>query len=124
MRNALSTSEMLQCVSWRWEMFTLSGITPAEETREFVQRLVDQNCGPAFPAVFLVLTGGKGEDAWTPVANGVIDLGDQANVDPFDFVAVDTEDDVCAAQRYGRLGRLFDSLMLRRKVPTVAALKG
>ena len=71
---ALNAAEVLRDVPWAWELFTLSGSTTNEDIHHIRRRLAKQNCRPGWPAIFLPCTGGIGEDAWTPDANGVIDL--------------------------------------------------
>ena len=64
------------------------------------------------PALFLILTAGKGEDGWTPKANGMINCSEQMGLDNLGFLYRFASDDVSHEQREGRVGRRADSLYL------------
>ena len=62
--------------------------------------------------LFLVLTAGKGEDGWTPKANGMINCSEQIDLDGLGFLNKGLSDEVSNLQREGRVGRVADSLVL------------
>ena len=68
----------------------------------------DSNCS----AFFLVLTPGKGEDAWTPRSNGMINCSEQINPDDLSFLHKNPSDIISNNQREGRVGRVRHSLVL------------
>ena len=64
------------------------------------------------PALFTILTPGKGEDGWTPKVNGVINCSQQMDVDKLGFLNKNPSDVVSNTQREGRAGRVANSLVL------------
>ena len=53
-----------------------------------LERLRKQDCEVGWPAYFLVVKASTGEDSWTPNANGMIDLDEEAMRDVFDHIVV------------------------------------
>ena len=79
---------------------------------EVRERLDTHDFFSDMPAIFLVLTAGKGEDGWTPRANGMINCSEQIDLDDLGFLNKGPSDEVSNTQREGRVGRVADSLVL------------
>ena len=64
-------------------------------------------------AGLVVSTTGKGEDGWTPKANGMIIVSEEMHVDDLGILISRTSDEVTEAQRRGRVGRVEDHTFLQ-----------
>ena len=82
---------------------------------EVRDRLQEHNFSSNQPALFLILTAGKGEDGWTPTANGMINCSEQIDLDDLGFLNKVISDEVSNTQREGRVARVTDSLVLHLK---------
>ena len=69
------------------------------------------------PALFTILTAGKGEDGWTPRANGMINCAEQIRINNLGFLIKGPSDEVSHTQREGRVGRVTHSLYLHLDDP-------
>ena len=117
MRNAILMSSALaekQNYQWAWEVQTLYGGCSKQEEQEAKERM-DSHKFNGDRALFLILTPGKGEDGWTPRANGMINCSEQIEVDNLNFLHKKTSDWVSNLQREGRVGRGRDGLYLHLK---------
>ena len=79
---------------------------------EALERMGEHDFNSDCPAFFLVLTPGKGEDSWTPKANGVINCSEQIDLDDLGFLNKGKSDKISDNQREGRVARVADSLVL------------
>ena len=77
---------------------------------EVRDRMDEHDFSSRFRALFLVLTAGKGEDGWTPKANGVINCAEQIDLDDLGFLNKGPSDEVIHTQREGRVGRVAHSI--------------
>ena len=84
---------------------------------EVRERLDVHDFSSNYQVLFVVLTAGKGEDGWTPKANGMINCSEQIDVDGLGFLKKGLSDEVSNKQREGRVGRVADSLVLHLKDP-------
>ena len=86
MRNAILMSAEISEVPWAWEVMALWGSCPWSVESEVRDRLQEHDFSSKVPALFLVLTAGKGEDGWTPKANGMINCAEQIDLDDLGFL--------------------------------------
>ena len=93
----------------------LWGSCPWSVESEVRERLQEHDFSSKVPALFLVLTAGKGEDGWTPKANGMINTSEQIDLDDLGFLNKDLSDEVSNTQREGRVGRVSHSVVLHLK---------
>ena len=112
MRNAILLSEELNKVRWAWEVMMLWEACPLSVESEVRNRLEEHDFSSTMPALFVVLTAGKGEDGWTPKSNGMINCSQQIVLDDLGFLTKVRSDKVNDKQREGRVGRVADSLIL------------
>ena len=75
-------------------------------------QLNKQDCQPGWPAYFLVAKAGIAEDSWTPNANGLIDLDDEACRDAHDHISLQRASKPAKEQRLGRAARHRDGVVL------------
>ena len=69
------------------------------------------------PALFTILTPGKGEDGWTPKVNGMISCSEQIDLHDFGFLCKGPSVEASSNQREGRVSRVADSLVLHPADP-------
>ena len=79
---------------------------------EVRERMEDHDFYSDAPALFTILTAGKGEDGWTPKANGMINCAEQIDLDDLGCLNKGPSDEVSNTQREGRVGRVAHSLVL------------
>ena len=90
----------------------MGGACPRSVESEVRDRLQEHDFSSSPPALFLVLTAGKGEDGWTPRANGMINCSEQIDLDDLGFLCKGPSVVVSINQREGRVSRVADSLVL------------
>ena len=112
MRNAIVFSQALKDVRWKFEVQTLWGRCPWNVESDVRERLEEHVFYSDAPALFTILTPGKGEDGWTPKVNGVINCSEQMDVDKLGFLNKNPSDEVSNTQREGRAGRVAHSVFL------------
>ena len=115
MRNAISFSKEFAKVDWSYEVHGLWGNCPMGLESEVRERMDGHDFSLNYRVLFLVLTAGKGEDGWTPNANGMINCSEQIDLDGLGFLNKHSSDEVSNTQREGRVGRVADSLVLHLK---------
>ena len=69
------------------------------------------------PALFTVLTAGKGEDGWTPKVSGMINCSEQIDLDDLGFLCKGPSVVVSINQREGRVSRVANRLVLHLADP-------
>ena len=104
-------------VEWPYEVHGLWGNCPMGVESEVRERLEEHDFSSNYQVLFVVLTAGKGEDGWTPNANGMINCSEQIDLDGLGFLNKRSSDEVSNTQREGRVGRVADSLVLHLKDP-------
>ena len=117
MRNAIYFSKEFAKVKWQYEVHCLFGNSPVGVESDVRERMHNHDFSANCKVLFLVLTAGKGEDGWTPKANGMINCSEQIDVDGLGFLKKGLSDEVSNKQREGRVGRVADSLVLHLKDP-------
>jgi hypothetical protein len=110
--NAIYFSERLRGVRWKWRVRMIWGNCPMHVEDEALDCMNEHDFNSSCPAFFLVLTPGKGEDAWTPRSNGMINCSEQIDPDDLSFLHKNTSDSISNKQREGRVGRVRHSLVL------------
>ena len=113
MRNAIVFLLELKDVGWSFGVKTLWGGCPWEVESDMRERMDEHKFDSNMPALFTILTPGKGEDGWTPKVNGMINCSEQIDVDPLGFLTKNVSDEVSNTQRLGRAGRVANSLVLQ-----------
>ena len=117
MRNAISFSKEFAKVTWPYEVHGLWGNCPTGVESDVRERMHKHDFSRNCKVLFLVLTAGKGEDGWTPKANGMINCSESIDLDALGFLNKGSSDKVSNLQREGRVGRVADSLVLHLKDP-------
>ena len=77
-----------------------------------MERLEEQNFERGEKNVIVVCTAGKGEDSWTPVVNGVVDMDEQICKNSQGFLQLYKPSAASKTQRRGRGGRFRYTLHL------------
>ena len=81
------------------------------------ERMAEHSFDSDGPALFTILTPGKGEDGWTPKVNGMINCSEQIDLDDLGFLCKGPSVVVSINQREGRVSRVADSLVLHLADP-------
>ena len=117
MRNAILLSPELKNVHLSCDVMTLWGQCLWHVECDVRDRMDEHVFDADVPALFTVLTPGKGEDGWTPKVNGMINCSEQIDLDDLGFLCKGPSVEVSINQREGRVSRVADSLVLHPADP-------
>ena len=117
MRNAIEFSRDIRKRGWAFEVQELYGRSPWHVESDVRERMEDHAFYSQMPALFTVITPGKGEDGWTPKVNGMINCSEQIDLHDFGFLCKGPSVEASSNQLEGRVSRVADSLVLHPADP-------
>ena len=86
LRHAMLASTELRKVSWAWDVYCLWGGCSRSVESQVRHRMDEHEFKSNAPALFLILTAGKGKDGWKSNANGIIICSEETDMDHLGFL--------------------------------------